>query len=126
MRKAAGPFLFALALVAAACEGRANPLIGVNTDSTVSGGTILSSATVRIVDNAYQPNVVNIQRGGVVIWVWDSSATLHNVTFSDPLLAPQNSQTVSRGTHTVTFSVPGTFDYHCTIHSEMTGSVVVH
>jgi plastocyanin len=61
-----------------------------------------------------------------VVWVWDTTASLHNVTFDDPLLAPQSSQTISRGTHTVVFSTVGTFDYHCTIHTEMTGSIVVH
>ena len=126
MKKAAGPWILGLALVLGACEGRPNPVIGIQTDSSVSGGTFVSSATVRIVDNAYQPNSVNLQQNGVVVWVWDTTATLHNVTFDDPLLAPQSSQTISRGTHTVVFSSVGTFDYHCTIHTEMTGSIVVH
>jgi plastocyanin len=126
MRKAAGPFLVVLVLAVYACEGRAFPIIGTMTDSTVTGGTILSSATVRIVDNAYQPNLVNLQQNGLVVWVWDTTATLHNVTFDDPVLAAQSSQTVSRGTHTVVFPTVGTFDYHCTIHTEMTGSIVVH
>jgi plastocyanin len=126
MRKAAGPWILGLALVLGACEGRAFPLIGIQTDSSVSGGTSVLSATVRVVDNAYQPNIVNLLQNGVVVWVWDTTASLHNVTFNDPLLAPQSSQTISRGTHTVVFSTVGTFDYHCTIHTEMTGSIVVH
>ena len=123
MRKAAGPFFVVLVFAVYACQGRAFPIIGTMTDSTVTGGTILSSATVRIVDNAYQPNLVNLQSGGIVVWVWDSSASLHNVTFAD---ASQNSPTQSRGTHSLVFGSVGTFDYHCTIHTEMTGSIVVH
>jgi len=126
MWKAAGPFLVVLVFAVSACEGRAFPIIGTMTDTTVTSGTILSSATVRVVDNAYQPNLVNLLQNGVVAWVWDTSASLHNVTFDDPALAAQSSQTISRGTHTVVFSVVGTFNYHCTIHAEMTGSIVVH
>ncbi|HEV2672509.1 MAG TPA: hypothetical protein VGU74_15555 [Gemmatimonadales bacterium] len=123
MKKAAGPLFVVLVLALCACEGRAFPTIGTITDTTVSGGTILSSATVRIVDNAYQPNIVNLLSGGLVVWVWDSSASLHNVTFAD---ASQSSPTQSRGTHSLVFGSVGTFTYHCTIHAEMTGSIVVH
>ena len=55
-------------------------------------------------------------------WVWGQGATGHNVSFNNPLLS---SQTLSTGTHSVTFSTAGTFNYACTVHPGMTGSVVV-
>ena len=57
MRKAAGPFFVVLVFAVYACEGRPFPIIGTMTDSTVTGGTILSSATVRIVDTPISPTL---------------------------------------------------------------------
>ena len=121
LRKAAGPFLV---LAAIACEGRLSPLIGVITDSTVIGGgnTPPALASVQIVDNEFQPTLSVVRIGGVVVWVWATGVSEHNVTFDDGALS---SPTQTQGTHTLTFPNAGTFNYRCTIHPTMTGSVVV-
>jgi plastocyanin len=96
-------------------------MIGVSTSGGGNDSTPLT-ATVRIENFAFNPTVVNLQRGGVVTWVWAPDTVSHNVTFSDP---SQSSATQRAGTHTVVFTVQGTFTYRCTIHSGMNGSVVV-
>jgi hypothetical protein len=125
MWKAAGPWLLGLTLALSACESRANPLIGVITDTTLLGGggnPPPALATVLIVDNEFQPSLSIIRTGGVVVWTWGTGASEHNVTFADGALS---SPTQTQGTHSVTFPDAGTFDYHCTIHPTMNGQIVV-
>ncbi|HUC39975.1 MAG TPA: plastocyanin/azurin family copper-binding protein [Gemmatimonadales bacterium] len=110
-----------LSLAVLACNGTGSGLIGIATSGGGNDTTGLT-ATVRIENFAFNPTVVNLQRGGVVTWVWALDTVSHNVTFSDPSLS---SPTQSVGTHTVVFTAQGTFTYRCTIHSGMNGSVVV-
>lgn len=125
LRKAAGPLLLAV-VAAGACDSRVNPIIGIVTDTTVVGGggtTPPSLATVLIVDNEFQPSLSILRSGGIVVWTWATGASEHNVTFADAAL---NSPTQTGGsTYTLTFATVGTFDYHCTIHPAMSGSIVV-
>src|SRR6267142_16348 len=124
MRKAAGPSLLFLALALNACDGRASPIIGIITDTTGSntggGSNAPALASVLIVDNEFQPTLSIIRSGGVVVWVCATGASQHNVTFDDPA---RSSPTQSQGTHSVAFPDTGTFNYHCTIHITMTGTV---
>ena len=117
LRKAAGPFLV---LAAIACEGRLSPLIGVITDSTVIGGgnTPPALASVQIVDNEFQPTLSVVRIGGVVVWVWATGVSEHNVTFDDGALS---SPTQTQGRHTLTFPNAGPFNYRCTLHPTTTG-----
>lgn len=109
-----------LSVVLLAC-GTGSGMIGISTSGGGNDTTGLT-ATVRIENFAFNPAVVNLQRGGVVIWVWPTDTVSHNVTFADPSIS---SPTQRVGTHTVVFTDQGTFTYRCTIHSGMTGSVVV-
>ena len=113
------------ALSVVAC-GEGSGMIGVMTlDTTggVGGATNPLLASVQVNGNAFSPNLVNLARGGTVVWLWADTTSQHNVTFNDPLLS---SATQTSGSHSVTFQNPGTFNYLCTVHSGMTGSIVVH
>lgn len=81
-----------------------------------------SAVRVRMVDFAFRPRVITIARGTRVRWV-NVGDTAHTTTstrgiWDSGLLAPGES--FSR-----VFRRSGTFRYVCTVHSSMTGKVVV-
>ncbi len=84
----------------------------------------------------YVPAQVDISAGDTVSWVFESAPTGsagHTVTFSDrdlnpncpPQLLLNDCQRSPGDRVSRTFSAPGTYAYHCKIHSGMTGVVVV-
>jgi plastocyanin len=83
------------------------------------------SVTIKEADERYSftPKATYVNVGDSVTWTNGTDAP-HNVTSdSGDELASENFG--EDGTFDHTFSATGTFDYHCTIHSYMTGSVVV-
>lgn len=114
------------ALVLVAC-GEGTGMIGtMTTDTTggLGGGTTNQLlASVQLNGNAFSPNLVHLARGGTVVWLWADTTSFHDVTFNDPLLS---SATKNSGSHSVTFGSSGTFNYVCTVHPGMKGSIVVH
>lgn len=116
------PFGAAVTALAVLACGEGSGMIGVmRTDTTGSGAGQLQ-ATVQVTSTAFTPSLVNLRRGGVVTWVWADTTSQHNVTFNNSLLS---SQTQSSGLHSVVFQSAGTFNYVCTVHVGMTGSIVV-
>lgn len=94
-----------------------------DTTGSLGGTTNQLFASVQVNSNSYSPNLVNLARGGTVVWLWADTTSLHDVTFHDPLLS---SATKNSGSHSITFQTSGTFDYACTVHLGMKGSIVVH
>jgi plastocyanin len=78
-------------------------------------------AVVTIADISFSPSAVEINAGETVAWVWDDGSVPHDVVFSNGPASPQQSD----GTWEHRFEGSGSFDYHCTIHPQMTGTVVV-
>lgn len=75
-----------------------------------------------IVGRAYQPPALTVGLGQTVVWQ-NRSVTHHTVTST---VGQFDSGSISPGeSYTLTFSKPGTFEYRCTIHPTMKGSVVV-
>lgn len=90
----------------------------VNVTVTAPSSTASVAATL---DNRFEPATAAVTRGGSVTW---SFATVHNVTFSGSA-APANIPDKASGTESRAFPNAGTFNYTCTIHPGMNGSVVV-
>jgi plastocyanin len=88
-----------------------------NTTEASSGGA--PAATVSIKDLKFNPDEVSVSAGDTVEWKWDENV-LHNVS-GDGF----KSDNESGGTFEHTFSKAGTYDYQCTLHSGMKGTVEV-
>jgi plastocyanin len=78
--------------------------------------------TERVVakDMAFTPIAVQVPAGTTVTWSFEDGNVSHNIK-GDGF----ESRTLSKGTFRHRFARPGTFDYVCTLHTGMTGRVVV-
>ena len=81
-----------------------------------------AAAVTATVSSTFDPATVTITRGGSVTWTFNA---LHNVTFGSATGAPQNIPDQATGSAQRQFNTAGTFNYQCTLHSGMQGSVVV-
>ncbi len=99
------------------------------------GGGTPAHANVSIVEYSFGPSAVTITRGGSVTWNNDGTVA-HTVTadsggFSSGQLASATGGGAyggggtAGGSYTYTFTLPGTYTYHCSNHPTMTGSVTV-
>jgi plastocyanin len=120
-------------LVTAVANGTSNITVtAVTVDGTrtataqisVVTQTFPAAANVTLTAGSFEPDVVDIIRGGSVTWTNNSGGTLHNVTFAT--LTANNISAHTSGSSTRSFDNAGTFNYQCTLHPGMNGSVVVH
>ena len=90
------------------------------TASTVTPTTAAAAAaTVRLKDDVFDPDEVEVAAGETVSWRWEGNNP-HNVNGQG-----FKSKIQTKGTFRETFDEPGTFDYRCDVHPGMTGTVVV-
>jgi plastocyanin len=92
---------------------------------TVSS-TIAASAEVAVGanGNTFSPSDVDIISGGTVTFSW--SGVTHNVTWLTTPASVQNISDRSSGSVGVTLNQAGTYNYHCTLHAGMDGTITVH
>jgi plastocyanin len=97
----------------------------------VGGPAFAASKSVSIVDFAFQPGSVTISAGDSVVWTNNGQAP-HTVTddggtFDSSPNCPNNlSDCMQPGdSYSHTFDSAGTFSYHCKVHPNMTGTIVV-
>ena len=103
-------------------------LAGIALTAVAAGALLIATAAmaanqqVTVQGFAFGPASITVNTGDSVTWT-NKDSTAHTVTadggsFDQPLPA-------SGGTATITFNTAGTFPYHCTIHPNMHGTVVV-
>jgi plastocyanin len=96
----------------------------VQTRAANATGRTAPDATidVSIGDNFFNPAMVNIAVGDAVRWT-NNGAVAHTATSDTGIW---NSGNLNSGQQfSFTFNSAGTFPYHCEIHPQMTGSVIV-
>jgi plastocyanin len=101
-----------LALTLSAC--------GTSGATTTAPATDQVGPTVTIQDLAYTPETLTVQAGATVTWVWRDGAIAHDVK-GDGF----RSEVMTEGTFRHRFTEPGTYDYLCTLHPNMTATIEV-
>jgi plastocyanin len=119
MRRLVGPLLLvaAVAIIAAACNGTGPSAYGAPASTAA---TATNAATIK--GFSFQPDVLKVKVGAKVTWTNDDTVA-HTVTADTNSFASGNLQ--PGGSFSFTFTRPGTYAYHCSIHPSMHGSVVV-
>ena len=79
-----------------------------------------ADASVAVADMAFSPKTLEIAVGDTVAWLWEDEIP-HDVAFDDGPTSPKQTS----GTWQRAFARPGPFDYVCTLHPGMRGTVVV-
>jgi plastocyanin len=89
---------------------------------SITAGRRSGDPGVTIADFLFSPGTITIHVGDTIVWTNNGpsshTATANNGSFDTGVLLKGKSASV-------TFSNPGTFDYHCSIHPFMHGAVVV-
>lgn len=96
---------------------------GGSSGITDSKGPPAVTTSVSLKNIAFAPGVIQVTPGATVQFT-NNDGFAHNVTFADASIT--GATDFSTGTRSVQMPVaPGTYTYRCTIHSGMTGSVLV-
>jgi plastocyanin len=78
--------------------------------------------TVLMENSLFNPGTLTITNGTTVTWINNDDVD-HNVVSEDGLFS---SGVLSKGqTFTYTFTLQGTYDYSCSIHPSMRGTIIV-
>lgn len=90
---------------------------------------LVTTGSVSIQSMAFAPATLTVSAGAVVTWS-NNDAVAHTVTsdtglFDSGSLAPAGNYS-SGGTFSYTFATAGTYNYHCTVHPMMTGTIIVN
>jgi plastocyanin len=114
--------LLIIACIAAGCSSNHTP-------ATAPPETQPNSApeanTIVIKNFAFDPPSLTVKIGTVVTWMNQDSAS-HTIVSDSGSLAALSSDPLSNGaTYKFTFTQPGTYPYHCSIHPSMTGTIIV-
>jgi plastocyanin len=91
-------------------------------DAPAPSGDAVRAAKVEIVNFAYDPDPVEIEEGGKVIWI-NRDAEPHTATAEDDSFDTGDLEEGKLASET--FKKPGTYRYICSIHPEMRGTVEV-
>ena len=82
----------------------------------------VANTEVKIDEFAFAPQRVTVNAGTTVIWINDDDIP-HTVASSSKLFKSKALDTKDK--FSFTFTTPGTYEYFCSLHPHMTGTIVV-
>ena len=97
--------------------------MGMPAATSAPAGPAVATTAVSIDNFAFGPAAITVRAGATVTWT-NNDEEPHTVFssaggFKSPVLAS------NQNTYSFTFTTPGTYDYNCTIHPFMHGTVTV-
>ncbi len=116
-------FVFAAVVALVLVSGCTQTTPSVNDQNSSPYGNGPQTHSVSINNFAFSPNSLTINAGDTVVWT-NNQGVPHTIT-SDSGSELASSQIQSGQTYSHTFSTPGTFNYHCSIHTTMKASITV-
>jgi plastocyanin len=108
--------ILCLALLASACGSPSSP--SPSSPATPSGGLV----TVNISNSQYQPDPVTVKVGTQINWL--NKDNIDHTATRDGMFDNFVNAMSAHGAP-VTMATAGTFTYHCKIHSNMNGTIIV-
>lgn len=84
-----------------------------------------ASATINIRDMMFTPSQITVQKGGIVTWTNNDSTTHTVVADLSNNGGPASGNIAPGQNYSFTFNKTGSFQYHCSIHPSMRGTIVV-
>ncbi len=78
--------------------------------------------TISLKDMAFTPNALQVATGTTVTWV-NNDTVEHTVTSDTKLF--DSGQIAAGGKFSYTFAQPGSYAFHCNVHTSMTGTITV-
>ena len=112
--------LLIVSCMAAGCSSyQTSPVTTAPTTFTAGGNT------VAIKNFAFDPSSLTVKSGTVVTWT-NQDGTPHTIVSDTGSPVAFSSDPISSGvSYSFTFTQPGTYTYHCSIHPTMKGTIVV-
>jgi plastocyanin len=97
---------------------------GSNNQANNSNQAPTSTVSVDIHNMMFTPSQITVKKGTKVTWT-NNDQVAHTVT-PDKGTSPASAPIPPGETYSYTFNQVGSFQYHCSIHSVMHGTVVVY
>lgn len=114
-------FITTALAIASSCGGGSSPTSPSTGGNSGTPITIVNGAQV-LTTTAYSPNPLTVSVGTTVTWT-NKDSTTHTATSDTGAF---NGTVAPNAQFSFTFANAGTFTYHCSLHPNMVGSVVVH
>jgi plastocyanin len=91
---------------------------------TTSQPNTQATDKVTISNFSFSPASITVKKGTAVTWT-NHDSVAHTVVETDGQTGPQSQDIANGQSYSFTYNTVGTFHYHCSIHPDMTGQVVV-
>ena len=103
------------------CTSSQSPQTTTPTTQAPSGGL----NAIEIKNFAFSPAILTIKTGTTVTWM-NQDGAVHQIASDAGTPVAFTSDTLANGaSYQFTFTQPGTYTYHCTVHPSMKGTIIV-